>query len=70
MKDKDIYKSWRDQLLMAVSENICRSCTDERKKLYTINYDNPLECGCRCERVNAILEKAEQIDMDIKKYSE
>ena len=70
MKEDDIYKLWRDHLLIAISERICKPCTDERKKKYTINYENPLLCGCRCDRVNEILEKARELDEDISKYSE
>jgi hypothetical protein len=52
-----------------VSEQICRPCVDERKKNLIVDYDNPLECGCRCDRVNNILEHARKINEDMKKYS-
>ena len=61
--------SWRDRLLSAVAERICNPCTDKRKEQYNMNFDNPLECGCRCERVETILAYAEKIDDDIEKYA-
>ena len=69
MKNENIYKSWRDNLLSLISEQICTPCTDERKEQYTLNFDNPLVCGCRCDRVVDILDNARKIDDDIKKYS-
>lgn len=70
MKNNDIYKSWRDKLLSLVSKQICIPCTDERKEQYILNYDNPLDCGCRCDRVENILANARKIDEDIEKYSQ
>ncbi|RDH82493.1 MAG: hypothetical protein DIZ80_09405 [endosymbiont of Galathealinum brachiosum] len=67
MKKDNLYKSWRDKLLLYISEEVCRPCTDERKKQYTLNFDNPLLCGCRCNRVEGILENSKVIDEDIKK---
>lgn len=69
MLDYDVYKTWRDKLLAVVSEKICMPCTDARKEKYTLDYDSPLQCGCRCERVNAILENAKKIDEDIEKHA-
>ena len=67
---KVLYKSWRDKLLLEVGERICKPCTDPRKEKYAIDYDNPLHCGCRCERVETILELARKIDEDIVKGTE
>ena len=61
--------TWRDKLLAVVSEQICIPCTDERKQQYNLDYDSPLNCGCRCERVNAILTNAKKIDEDIETYT-
>lgn len=69
MKNEDLYKSWRDKLLVLVSEQVCAQCTDERKEKYKINYANPLKCGCRCERVDKILANAQKIEEDIEKLS-
>lgn len=69
MKNENIYKSWRDKLLLTLSEEICKPCTDEQKQQYALNFDNPLVCGCRCNRVEGILDDARKIDEDIKKYS-
>ena len=60
-----IYRSWRDKLLWEIGERICKPCTDPRKEKYAINYGSPLECGCRCKRVNGILDCAGKIDEDI-----
>lgn len=65
MKSNEMYKSWRDELLSQVSNEICARCTDERKEQHVINYDNPLACGCRCDRVESILESVREIDGDI-----
>ena len=69
MRNDDIYKSWRDKLLAVAGEQICQPCTDGRKKQFNLNYDNPLLCGCRCERMEVILESARKIDEDLEKYS-
>lgn len=69
MKEINIYKSWRDKLLSEISEQICKPCIDERKKQYSLNYDNPLVCGCSCNRVEGILDNARRIDEDIKIHS-
>lgn len=69
MNKNIVYESWRDKLLKLVSKEICVPCTDKRKENYQVDYGNPLTCGCRCERVDKILDYAEQIDEDIKKFS-
>lgn len=69
MKRNGVYESWRDKLLTVVSEQICAPCTDKRKENYKLDYGNPLNCGCRCECVDKILDYARQIEEDIQKFS-
>lgn len=69
MENNDIYIAWRDDLLSAVSEQICKPCTDIQKEQYAVNYDSPLKCGCRCCRVENILESVRQINEEIEKYA-
>ncbi|MCK5723924.1 MAG: hypothetical protein KAI84_15435 [Gammaproteobacteria bacterium] len=62
-----LYQENRDDLLKIVSEKLCISCTDPHKNNKKIDYINPLNCECRCERVDNIIEKASDLDNDIKK---
>lgn len=64
-ENEQLYISWRDSLLKMIGENICQKCTDPRKKNITINIEDPLNCECRCERVNDVLSSAAKIDHDI-----
>jgi len=70
MDNYKIYQSWRDKLLTVVSNQICQPCEDPRKEIYVLDYENPLNCGCYCERVESILENAKKIDDDLKTYAE
>lgn len=69
MKNINIYKSWRDKLLLAVSKEICMPCAGERKEQYILNYDNPLNCGCNCVRVESILANVREINGEVEKNS-
>ena len=66
MKYLNDYIRWRDYLLNRVSEDICRTCEDPRKATAILDYENPLKCGCRCERVEVLLDATANIDADIK----
>lgn len=68
MERVETYRSWRDKLLAELSKQICRPCTDERKKYGTLDYDNPLNCDCQCERVGKILKSVRIIDENLKTY--
>ena len=61
-----LYITWRDDFLKIISGNICRPCTDPRKQKATLDYENPLNCGCRCDRVESMLITASNLDTDIK----
>jgi len=69
VKNIDIYKSWRDKLLSMISENICTPCTDKRKEQFNIDNCGPLLSGCRCHRVEKILENVKNIDEYLEKYA-
>ena len=68
MEKKLVYLEWYDLLIKSV-RNICLNCTDPVKDEAIVNYDNPLNCECRCERINDIISKIEDIQADIKKLS-
>ena len=70
MENRHIYKIWRDKLLAEVSETICRPCSDERKIHHSLDYENPLNCGCNCDRIEIVLRNVRQIDTQIKKCSQ
>ena len=65
----DTYKQWRDKLLRAIGHEICANCNDPRRLKTRLDIDNPLNCSCHCEQVDAILEKAADINSDIEKNS-
>jgi hypothetical protein len=65
-EEKALYQRWRDQLLWTVGHVICRNCTDPRSENLKLDYDNPLNCECRCEHVENILEKANNIDVQLR----
>ena len=64
----EFYKNSRDDFLRTVSDKFCRTCNESQKNKKKINYINPLDCECRCERVEKILAIAANIDTDIKKF--
>ena len=68
MKNIELYQSWHDNLLSAVRNRVCMTCSDERKKQHSFNYDNPLNCSCPCNRVENILENVKNIEDDIGEY--
>jgi len=70
MENYDTYQSWRDKLLTEISNRICQPCEDPRREKYDLNFENPLNCGCSCDRVEIILENAKQIDKELKTYDE
>ena len=69
MENYETYQYWRDKLLTEVSNKLCQPCEDPRKEKYALDFENPLNCDCYCERVESILEKAKEIDKDIEEKS-
>lgn len=65
--NREQLQRWRDKILHGVAEHVCRPCSDPIKKNAELDYDNPLNCGCHCERVEKILSRAADIDADIAK---
>ena len=70
MESYETYQSWRDKLLTAIGNQICQPCEDPRKEKYALDFENPLNCSCCCERVESILENAKKIDEELKTYAE
>lgn len=66
---KHLIKS-RDDFLKFITENYCRTCTDPRKKKVEINYDNPINCGCCCEKVKNLLSISSNLDISIKSLAD
>ena len=54
-KYEQTYRKMAEGLLNEIGQNICPPCRDPRKETAVLNYDAPLECGCRCDRVEGIL---------------
>ena len=67
--DKALYQKWRDMLIKSAG-NICKECDDPRKERAILDFDNPLNCSCRCHRVEEILSRAAKIDAYIKRTDE
>ena len=65
-KDKTTLQ-WEHDYLLHQVKKICLRCTDPRKARATLDYDNPLNCGCRCERIDVILYRARKLDNKIRK---
>jgi len=70
MESYEAYQSWRDKLLTAISNNICQPCDDPRKEKHALDFKNPLNCGCYCQRVGSILENVKNIENELKKHTE
>ena len=66
--DVELYKSWRNNLLNIIGNDICKKCVDPRKNKAIINLEEPLKCECRCERVETVLTSASNLDSDIQLY--
>lgn len=64
-KNLELYISWRDHFLNIIRDDKCKKCDDPRKKSVEINYENPLECGCRCEQVENLFTTVLNIEADI-----
>lgn len=59
----EFYQQWRNQLLSEISHTICKPCTDPRKDKYMLNYEQPLLCGCICDRVEKMIETTKRMDV-------
>ena len=65
---KNFIKS-RDEFLNVISEVNCKTCNDPRKKEFNIDHENPLNCECRCERVEKLLAISYDLDRTIKSFT-
>ena len=65
-----MYISWRDEFLKIIGKKICWECNDPCKDKMAINYEDPLNCECRCDRVNNLITTASVLDADIKLLSD
>ena len=61
----EMYTSWRDDFLKIISQKFCKDCTDSRKNEVLINHEDPLNCECRCHRVENIFTTVSNIDSEI-----
>ena len=69
MKNDDVYAEWRDKLLWIIGHKICKGCNNPQKLNVRMDYENPLKCGCHCERIDKVLVRVAEIDNDIAEYS-
>ena len=67
--DIDLFVTSRDDFLEIISNRFCKDCNKPQKARININYENPMECGCRCESIETLLTTAIALDAEIKKYS-
>ena len=65
LKNIQFYQDSRDNLFNAIGQDICKECTDPQKVEIKIDYINPLNCECRCERVKDILKITEELELGI-----
>ena len=61
--NKVLFRRWRDNLLHAVGQ-VCRKCNDPRRENESLDFNNPLNGSCRCQRVETPLALAADIDTD------
>lgn len=66
LEDIQTYADYRDDLLSIIKFRICKRCTDPQKNEKIDDCTDPVNCECRCDRVDSIISSAEQIDSDIK----
>lgn len=66
MQDDKYYEGVAKTLLANIAEKVCAPCDDERKKKHLINMENPLLCGCSCEKVEKVISSARNILDDLK----
>lgn len=69
LNDIKLYKDSRDNFLKAISVDICKICTDPQKAKMKIDYVNPLNCECRCERVENLLITVSNLDVEINTFT-
>ena len=65
---KNFIKS-RDEFLNVISEAYCKTCNDPGKNELNIDYENPLNCECRCERVEKLLAISYDLDRTIESFT-
>jgi len=68
INNHNFYIKSRDDFLKKVSKDYCKTCTAMKKAKLNIDYANPLNCECRCERVERILVIASTLDNEIKNF--
>ena len=50
-----------EEIVRTVRQNICEPCADPQKDQFQIDPNDPLNCLCRCERVESLLDSAAMI---------
>ncbi len=45
-------------ILAVVRDNICKPCVSQGLNMIDVDFENPLECQCRCEKVQELLNTA------------
>jgi hypothetical protein len=56
--NQKIHSVWLEKMFDIVVEGHCRPCERPEREQHDLNFENPLECGCRCEKVEEPLFRA------------
>jgi len=59
--NEEFYRDLAEKMLRDVAEDFCRHCDKPIKTGGCLDFDNPLNCNCRCDAVKGVLEVAEEL---------
>ena len=62
MASHDTLEFLRNRLVKDIANLLCIPCTDERKNQYTMNYEDPVACLCRCETTVPLLQRLIEVE--------
>ncbi len=63
----DYFRNVSDELLRVVREKLCRPCVAQNLNEKDVDFDDPLNCRCRCARVEGILRHAREISANLER---
>ena len=62
MASHDTLEFLRARLVRDISHMMCKPCTDPRKKLFNLNYEDPIASPCRCETVEPLITRLVEVE--------
>lgn len=62
MNARDTAEFLRDRLVKDITQLLCKRCSDPRSKGMQLNFDDPLQCPCRCATVEPLLQRLKDLD--------